>query len=167
MGMTESGKFEVYRKKLQGICDEHNLVYNLIKDEYPIMLKVKTTGDISGQLSMLAEAEEDGYRSPDAELVFFFKNGVLEQRTTGKFTISDALLSKLRNLYKNLHFLWLQYFHREVVENGLVGKDELPHIDEDDINEVQELDEFDGDEGDDDEDDDDYAYDDIEDSEDD
>ena len=132
--MNESGKFEVYKKKLQGLCDEHSLVYRFRKDRYPITLTFQTTGDISGQMSMLEAAEEDGYRSPDATLVFAFKDGELVYRISETFTISDALFSKLKNLFKNMHSVWLQYFFRDVIEHKTLSQEQMPTIDGDDEN---------------------------------
>jgi hypothetical protein len=128
----ESAKFEAYRKKLQGVCDENNLVYTLRKDKYPITLAISTTGGMDGQLTMLENAEVDGFRSPDARLVFFFKDGALSWRISDTFTISDTLFSKLKNLYKNLHFTWLQFFHREIVESGIIENSAMPTIDDED-----------------------------------
>lgn len=130
--MNESGKFEVYKKKLQGLCDEHNLVYRFRKEKYPITLTFQTTGDISGQMSMLEAAEEDGYRSPDATLMFAYKDGELVYRIAETFTISDALFSKLKNLFKNMHYTWLQFFFRDVVERQTLTPEQMPTIEDDD-----------------------------------
>lgn len=130
--MNESGKFEVYKKKLQGLCDEHNLVYRFRKDKYPITLTFQTTGDISGQMSMLEAAEEDGYRSPDATLMFAYKDGELVYRIAETFTISDALFNKLKNLFKNMHYTWLQFFFRDVVERQTLAPEQMPAIEDDD-----------------------------------
>ena len=131
MAMTESGKFEIYKKKLQGICDEHNLVYRFKKDSYPIMLIIQTAGGVSQQLSMLEEAEEDGYRSPDAQLRFSYKDGDLVYRISETFTIGDALFNKLKNLFKNMHFLWLQFYHREISEKEILSASDIPFIEDD------------------------------------
>jgi len=136
MSLTEQGRFEIYKKKLQGICDEHNLVYTFIKDKYPMALIIKTTGEISGQLSMLEQAEEDGYRNPDARLIFSYKDGDLVYRISEAFTIGDALFNKLKNLFKNMHALWLQYFHREIIQNDMLTGEQLPAIDDDDDGDI-------------------------------
>ena len=132
MAMTESGKFGIYAKKLQGICDKHNLVYSFKKEAYPIMLIIQTAGGAGKQMSMLEEAEEDGYRSPDAQLRFSYKDGDLVYRISETFTINDALFNKLKNLFKNMHSLWLQYFHREILENEVIIADDMPYIEDED-----------------------------------
>jgi len=131
MAMTESGKFEIYKKKLQGICDEHNLVYRFKKDAYPIMLIIQTAGGVEEQMSMLEEAEEDGYRSPDAQLRFSYKDGDLVYRISETFTIGDALFNKIKNLFKNMHFLWLQFYHREITVNNILSANDMPFIEDD------------------------------------
>lgn len=148
--MNEIGKFEVQKKKLQGLCDEHNLVYKFCKDKYPITLTIKTTGGLDGQMTMLENAEEEGYRSPDARLVFLYKDGAVDFHFSEKFTISDALFSKLKNLFKNMHALWLQYFFRDLVERGALTERQMPQIDDDDDDELPDgaepLESFDDDE---------------------
>lgn len=134
--MNEVGKFEVYKKKLQGICDEHNLVYSFKKDRYPITMTVKTTGGIDGQMAMLEDAEEEGYRSPDARLVFVYEDGDLDIRFSETFTISETLLNKLKNLFKNMHTLWLQYFFREIMERGTLSAQNMPAFDDDELPDV-------------------------------
>ena len=129
--MKEQGKFEVYKKKLQGVCDENNLVYRFRKDNYPIGLTIRSDGSVDGQMSMVDKAEEDGFRSPDASLVFYYKDGDLMHRIVGKFTIGDALFSKLKNIFKKMHDLWLQYFFRDVIERGLLTSVNMPAIDDD------------------------------------
>ena len=36
--MSEISMYEAQKKKLQGLCDEHDLTYRFIKDAYPIRL---------------------------------------------------------------------------------------------------------------------------------
>lgn len=129
--MSESSKFSEYKKKLQGICDENNLVYRLRVDTYPISLTIKPTSGIEGQMSMLEEVEDKGYISPDATLVFYLKEGNITYKTSSMFTISEALFNKLKNLFKNLYTYWLQFFFRDVIENNRLNKYDIPIINED------------------------------------
>ena len=77
--MSELTKYEAYKKKLEGICDENDLQYRLRMDTYPMSMTI----------------------SP-------------------RFTIGEALFSKLRNLFRNLHYTYLQMFHRDVTEKDLL-----------------------------------------------
>jgi len=131
MAMTEEGKFISQVKKLQGLCEEHNLVYTYSRDQYPLMLTVKTTGDISGQMSMLEEADEDGFRSPDARLTYVYKNGDITIHSEGKFTISKSLRDKIENIFTRMNNFWLSYFFRDLLERGAILKKDLPSIDPD------------------------------------
>ena len=62
--MSELSKYEAYQKKLQGICDENNLVFRFRKDKYPITLTIRPVMGLEGQMSMLESVEENGYISP-------------------------------------------------------------------------------------------------------
>lgn len=138
--MTELAKYEVYYKKLQGICDENGLVFSFKKDVYPIRLTVRPTQDVNEQMSMLEMADEKGYTSPDAYLSFYYQDGELQMKTGKTLTMSDVLIGKLRNLYKNMHYLWLQYFQRDMT-GGRVDRALLPQVAEPDATEpVEELD---------------------------
>ena len=133
--MTELAKYEVYYKKLQGICDENGLAFSFKKDGYPIRLTVRPTRDVSGRMSILEMAEEKGYTSPDAFLSFYYQDGELQMKTGETLTISDTLIGKLRNLYKNMHYLWLQFFQRDMT-SGRIDAALLPKITEPDAAEM-------------------------------
>lgn len=51
--MSEISMYEAQKKKLQGLCDEHDLVFRFIKDRYPITLTIKPVQGMDAQLSML------------------------------------------------------------------------------------------------------------------
>ncbi len=47
------------------------------------------------------DADDDGYRSPDARLVFSMRDGELVYRMTETFTLTEALFTKLKNIGLN------------------------------------------------------------------
>lgn len=116
--LSESARFAVYREKLKGICEANNLSYVFIKNAYPIKLVIRPLGGVGEQMSMLEEATEDNYISPGASILFTVKDGNLTYRMSKTFTISDTLFNKIKNIFKNMHYLWLQFFFRELVEGG-------------------------------------------------
>lgn len=136
--MSEISKYESYQKKLQGICDENNLVYRFRHDTYPITLTIRPVSGVEEQLSLLEAAEDNGYTSPDASIVFAYKDGVLIYKISETFTIGDALFAKIKNLFKNLHYCWLQYFFRDIIERGVLAADSMPEISEDDTDDMPE-----------------------------
>lgn len=116
--LSESARFAVYREKLKGICEANNLRYVFIKNAYPIKLVIRPLGGVGEQMSMLEEATEDNYISPGASILFTVKDGNLTYRMSKTFTISDTLFNKIKNIFKNMHYLWLQFFFRDLVEGG-------------------------------------------------
>ena len=102
--LSESARFAVYREKLKGICEANNLSYVFIKNAYPIKLVIRPLGGVGEQMSMLEEATEDNYISPGASILFTVKDG--------------NLFNKIKNIFKNMHYLWLQFFFRDLVEGG-------------------------------------------------
>lgn len=131
--MSEISKYEAYKKKLQGICDENDLIFRFKRDKYPITLTIRPAGGMDAQISMLENTDENGYTSPDAAIIFTFKDGALSYKTSKTFTISDALFSKIKNLFKNMHYTWLQFFYRDVIERGVLERQQMPQIDEDEV----------------------------------
>lgn len=116
--LSESARFAVYREKLKGICEANNLSHVFVKNAYPIKLIIRPLGGVGEQMSMLEEATEDNYISPGASILFTVKDGNLTYRMSKTFTISDTLFNKIKNIFKNMHYLWLQFFFRELVEGG-------------------------------------------------
>ena len=114
--MNEITKFGVYKKKLQGVCDENELVFNFNKDRYPITMTIKPTGGMEGQMSMLED--EHGYMNPDATLVFAYGEDGVTWKTEETFTIRETLFNKLKGYFKNLCNCWLQYFFRDIMEHS-------------------------------------------------
>ena len=116
--LSESARFAVYREKLKGICEANNLSYVFIKNAYPIKLVIRPLGGVGEQMSMLEEASEDNYISPGASILFTVKDGNLTYRISKTFTISDTLFNKIKNIFKNMHSYYCQFFFRELIESG-------------------------------------------------
>lgn len=116
--LSESARFAVYREKLKGICEANNLSYVFIKNAYPIKLVIRPLGGVGEQMSMLEEATEDNYISPGASILFTVKDGNLTYRMSKTFTISDTLFGKIKNIFKNMHSYYCQFFFRELIESG-------------------------------------------------
>ena len=127
--MSEISKYEGYKKKLQGICDENNLTFRFINNRYPITLTIRPVTGLGEQMSLLESAEDD-YISPDACIVFSFVDGAVFYKTYGRFPISETLFNKIKNLFKNMHTCWLQYFFRSAIQNGALKSGAMPVIDE-------------------------------------
>lgn len=118
--MREIDKYNVLKEKLQGICDENNLSYSIQNRTYPFLMTVKPLGGLDAQQTMLEgmDTGETGYISPDASLVFAYRDGVLNYKISETFTISDALFTKIKNLCKKLHDMWMMHFFRDIIECG-------------------------------------------------
>lgn len=140
---TEADKYEGYRKKLEGICDENGLLYQLSTKGYPFTLTIRPQQGLDAQISMLEQADEKPFNSPDGTIQFFMEDGDLIIKTSERFTIGDALFSKLRRLFVNLHFTFLQMFHRDVCEKGLLRAAYEPAEGSDNKKLTEPLEEFD------------------------
>lgn len=137
--MSEISMYEAQKKKLQGLCDEHDLVFRFIKDRYPITLTIKPVQGMDAQLSMLENVEEVGYRSPDAAMMWIFSDGVLEMKVTGgTFTISKTLRGKIENVLVKMIAYWQQYFFRDVMEKNALRAGLMPVIDEDEADDGED-----------------------------
>lgn len=151
--MSENAKYEAQKKKLDGLCEEHDLTYRFRHDVYPISLTIKPIQGTYEQLSMLAEADGSSYISPDASLVFYKMDGEVTQKISGTFTISETLMSKIRNIFKKLVDYWLQYFFRDLIERQAISSSAMPVIDEAEADDDDEPPAEDDEDGEDDEDD--------------
>jgi hypothetical protein len=117
--MNEIGKYGVLKEKLQGICDENNLTFSIQNKKYPFYMTVKPCGGMDAQMSMLENEDtgDTGYISPEAIIVFAYKDGELTYKMSETINISDALFNKIKNLFKKLHACWMQYYFRDRTEN--------------------------------------------------
>lgn len=137
--MSEISKYEAQKKKMQGLCDEHDLVYRFAKDRYPITFTIKPVQDMDAQISMLENVEEVGFRSPESAMTWIFEDGVLTTKVTGgTFTISKELRSKIENVLTKMISFWQQYFFRDVMEKGALRTGLMPVIDEDEVEDADE-----------------------------
>ena len=117
--MREIDKYGVLKEKLQGICDENSLTYSIQNQKYPFLMVIKPLGGVDAQQTMMEgmdDAAGTGYISPDASLVFAYRDGDLNYKISETWTISESLFNKLKNLFKKMHAIWMQYFFRDAFE---------------------------------------------------
>ena len=132
--MSEISMYEAQKKKMAGLCDEHDLTFRFQKDTYPLIFTIKPTGGIGAQMSMLENVEEVGYRSPDASMTWIFEDGNLQTKVTGgTFTISKTLRTKIENILIKMITYWQQYFFRDVIQRNALKEGMKPEIDESDV----------------------------------
>ncbi len=135
--MSEISMYDAQKKKMEGLCEEHDLTFRFQKDTYPLIFTIKPTGGIGAQMSMLEEVEEVGYRSPDASMTWIFEDGNLQTKVTGgTFTISKTLRTKIENILIKMITYWQQYFFRDVIQRNALKDGMKPEIDESDANDT-------------------------------
>ena len=118
---NEIGKYTAIKEKLSKACAQHGLTYSIQNKGYPFLLIIKPVGGMDAQQTMMEGMEDatgTGYISPDATLVFAYRDGDLTYKISETFTISDKLFNKLKGLFQKLHGMWMQYFYRDVYENS-------------------------------------------------
>jgi len=145
--MSEIDKYEAQKKKLDNLCEEHDLTYRLRHDSYPITLTIKPLTSMGQQLDLLSDAENKDYISQDASMVIYNKDGELAMKINGTFTISEALRNKFKNIYVKASTYWLQYFFRDIMERGILSHQQMPVIDEDEAEDDEDEDVSDLDDG--------------------
>lgn len=135
--MSEITLYEAQKKKLQGLCDEHELSFRFRKDSYPITLTISPLKGMDAQMSMLENVEEVGYRSPDSTMTWIFEDGNLTTKVSGgTFTISKVLRTKIESVLLKMISYWQQYFFRDVIEKDALRKGMMPVINEDEANDL-------------------------------
>ena len=118
--MREIDKYGVLKEKLQGICDENDLTYSIHNQGYPFRMTIKPISGVDAQQTMLEGMDESGgtgYISPDASLVFVYRDGELSYKISETWTISASLFNKLKNLFMKLRDMWQAYFYRDIHEH--------------------------------------------------
>lgn len=62
--MSEISMYEAQKKKMEGLCEEHNLTYRFHKDRYPIIFIIRPIQGMDAQLSMLETSRKPGTSAP-------------------------------------------------------------------------------------------------------
>ena len=91
---NEIGKYTELKEKLYKTCNENSLTCTINNKGYPFLLIIKPMGGMDAQQTMLEGMDdpgETGYISPDASLVFAYRDGNLNYKISETFTISDKL----------------------------------------------------------------------------
>lgn len=138
--MSEISMYEAQKKKMQGLCDEHELSYRFRKNCYPITFALYPLQGMDAQITMLEMSEENGYISPDASMTWIFEDGNMQTKVTGgTFTISKTLRTKIESVLMKMITYWQQYFFRDVMEKKSLRAGLMPVIDEDDADDAEEM----------------------------
>ena len=119
-------------KKLQGLCDEHDLAYKLEKEQYPIRLTISQVRKQYEQQSLMPDMKKDEDKSdPNSKMVMLFKDGhVTIKSEGGTFVITEVLQTKIKNIFVKIVAYWQQYFFRDVIEKNALKKNFMPVIPE-------------------------------------
>ena len=130
--MSDISKYEAQKKKLEGLCEEHDFTFRMRKEEWPITLTISPLQGMADQMSMLEEADGSDYISPNASLTWIFDDGDVTSRVEGgTFTMPKTLESKFVNIFKKMVAFWQMYFFRYLVQNQIVFRGRnMPIIDE-------------------------------------
>lgn len=120
--------YDAQVKKLQGICDEHDLVFKLEKEQYPIQLTISQVQKQYEQGTLMPDMKKDEEKSdPDSKMVMVFKDGHICTRfEDGTFVITDVLQTKIKNIFVKIVAYWQQFFFRNVIVNNALKKNFMP-----------------------------------------
>ena len=104
---NEIGKYTEIKEKLHKTCAENDFTYTIQNKGYPFLLTIKPMGGVGAQQTMIEgmDTGDTGYISPDASLVFAYRDGNLTYKISETFTISDKLFNKIKGLFQKLHYM--------------------------------------------------------------
>ena len=125
---AEVTMYDAQVKKLQGLCDEHDLVFKLEKETYPIRLTISQVQKQYEQGTLMPDMKKEEDKSdPDAKMVMVFKDGhICTKFEDGTFVITDVLQTKIKNIFVKIVSFWQQFFFRNVIENKELKKNFMP-----------------------------------------
>lgn len=114
MTYGEKDTYDALLTKFANICEENNLIYKVNTKSYPFSVTVTPDQSMDAQISMLDN--ESGYNGKDAKLVLFFPDGVLQYKFSDDFTLSEALMTKLKNSVTKIYQQWCKICFRDGIE---------------------------------------------------
>ena len=129
---AEAIMYDGQKKKLEGLCEEHDLVYTLEKDTYPIVLTVSMAKKQYEQGKLIDDGEKsEPTCDPNAKVVWIFRDGKLAMKVEGgTFTIGKELRTKIENILLKMVNYWQQFFFRSVIEKKGLNKNAFPEMPE-------------------------------------
>ena len=129
---AEAIMYDGQKKKLEGLCEEHDLVYTLEKDTYPIVLTVSMAKKQYEQGKLIDDGEKsEPTCDPNAKVVWIFRDGKLAMKVEGgTFTIGKELRTKIENIMLKMVNYWQQFFFRSVIEKKGLKKNAFPEMPE-------------------------------------
>lgn len=129
--MSEISKYREQKEKLEGVCNENNLVYRFRKDIYPPTLTIRPSAGMEEQMSMLEAADDQNYISPDAYISIAYGEEGIKTVTDGKFPITKTLRTKIENIFEKMCLFYCRHFYRTVIEDGMLDPKLMPMVDDD------------------------------------
>lgn len=125
---AEVTMYDAQVKKLQGLCDEHDLVFKLEKETYPIRLTISQVQKQYEQGTLMPDMKKEEDKSdPNAKMVMVFKDGhICTKFEDGTFVITDVLQTKIKNIFVKIVAYWQQFFFRDVITRNSLKKNFMP-----------------------------------------
>jgi hypothetical protein len=137
--MSASTNFEAYKKKLDGICGENDLVFRFYRNEFPMKLVIRPCSGMGQQMSLL-EGDSSQGTDPNAKMVFTFDGANVSWTTFGTFAISKTLHSKIVNQFQKMVNAWAQFCFEDAMTKQIFTADNMPTIeDEDEGDDIDEV----------------------------
>lgn len=100
-------KFDAQETKLENTLSKNYLLHEFDTTRYPMTLTITQNQSPDAQMALYDQDDGD-VSSQDAKLVFTFFVGAVGMRTYGRLVIPDDLLTKIKNIGKKMHSLYLQ-----------------------------------------------------------
>ena len=128
--MTEELKFMKLKDNLEKFCAKKGFSCRFVYESYPMTLSIRPLQGMFDQISLLEKAEDGNKISQDAVLVFSRVDGEIVTKILGTFTLPDKVFQSLKNNFKALSDLYLQFFHRTVIQMEILSNLPKPEDEE-------------------------------------
>lgn len=102
--------YEKELEKLEKLCDENKLEFELKKAEFPFIATIRPDRESRNQMRMDLGAEHEIFKNGEIKLIFADE---LTMSIINDFMIEDNLLNRIKNQVKKLHYLYLQMYFKE------------------------------------------------------
>lgn len=113
--MNKVDSFRKINVKLKEICESQKFEFVINFNNLPFMLTIKPKID-KNQIKM--EGIDESI-DPDCSFSFMFCDGAISYSIENEFVMSDVMVSKYKNLFKKMCFLFLEIFYEKEVEEPI------------------------------------------------
>ena len=118
--------YDEIKEKIQTLADKSGLSFSFFAASFPLRFVFTTKDERSAQITF---GDDAAAKKKQTSMKFIFTDRLYVENDKG-FVIADELYSKLKNLCKKLHYVFLWRYHRYLEHPQITEEEREAHVQE-------------------------------------